>query len=207
MQLIGLTGGIASGKSLVSSRLAEHGAIVVDADLLAREVVEPGTPALERIAAEFGADVIAADGSLDRAALGNLIFADAEKRALLNSITHPAVAELSRQRFAEAAEANPAAIVVYDVPLLVEAGRNSDTPFDLIVVVHAGTETRLRRLMEKRGLNRDEAMHRLNSQASDAERLAVADVVIDNDGGVAETLQQVDALWQQLAERSVSGRT
>jgi dephospho-CoA kinase len=207
MQLIGLTGGIASGKSLVSSRLAEHGAVVVDADLLAREVVEPGMPALARIAAEFGDGVIAADGTLDRAALGAIIFADADKRALLNTITHPAVGELSRQRFAEAAAADPAAIVVYDVPLLVEAGRSNDTRFDLIVVVHASTETRLRRLMDKRGLSRDEAMHRMNSQASDTERLAIADVVIDNDGAVADTLQQVDTLWRQLTGRSVSSPT
>jgi len=204
MQLIGLTGGIASGKSVVAARLAEHGAVVVDADRIAREVVEPGSPALARIAEEFGDEVIASDGSLDRAALGALLFESPEKRAALNAITHPAVGIRSKELFAAAAAADPDAIVVYDVPLLVEAGRVDE--FDLIVVVNASTETRLNRMVELRGMTRDEAMHRLNSQATNTERLAVADVVIDSNGTLEQTLEQADALWEKLSAR-VGGQT
>jgi len=204
MQLIGLTGGIASGKSVVAARLAEHGAVVVDADRIAREVVEPGSPALEQIAREFGGEVIASDGSLDRAALGALIFESPEKRAALNAITHPAVGVRSHELFAAAEAADPDAIVVYDVPLLVEAGRVDE--FDLIVVVNASTETRLSRMIELRGMTRDEAMHRFNSQATNTERLAIADVVIDSNGTLEQTLEQADALWEKLSAR-VGGPT
>ncbi|HUG50718.1 MAG TPA: dephospho-CoA kinase [Terrimesophilobacter sp.] len=200
MYLIGLTGGIASGKSLVAERLAAHGAVHIDADQLARRVVEPGTPALARIAEEFGEAVIRPDGTLDRTAVGALIFRDAERREVLNSITHPAVKALARELIAEAAAHNPHAVVVYDVPLLVEAGVNGDNAFDLIVVVHASLETRIQRLIELRGLTRQEAMHRLNSQATDTERLAVADLVIDNDGDLADTLAQVDRLWERVSD-------
>ncbi len=196
MQLIGLTGGIASGKSVVAARLAEHGAIVVDADRVAREVVEPGTPALARIAEEFGDGVIASDGSLDRAALGAVIFSSPEKRAALNAITHPAVGVRSQELFRAAAAADPDAIVVYDVPLLVDAGRVDE--FDMVVVVNASTETRIARMMELRGMTRDEAMHRINSQATNTERLAIADVVIDSNGTLEQTLEQADALWAKL---------
>jgi dephospho-CoA kinase len=204
MQLIGLTGGIASGKSVVAARLAEHGAVVVDADQVAREVVEPGTPALAKIAKDFGAGVIASDGSLDRAALGSLVFSSPEKRAALNAITHPAVAIRSQQLFAAAAAADPDAIVVYDVPLLVDAGRADE--FDLIAVVNASTETRIARMIELRGMTRDEAMHRINSQATNTERLAIADVVIDSNGSLEQTLTQADALWEKLSAR-VGGQT
>ena len=200
MLLIGLTGGIASGKSVVAARLAEHGAVVVDADRVAREVVEPGTPALARIAEEFGDGVIASDGSLDRAALGALIFSSPELRAALNAITHPAVAIRSQELFAAAAAADPTAIVVYDVPLLVDAGRADE--FDMIVVVNASTETRVNRMVELRGMTRDEAMHRINSQATNTERLAIADVVIDSNGTLEQTLEQTDALWEKLSARA-----
>ena len=200
MQLIGLTGGIASGKSVVAARLAEHGAVVVDADRIAREVVDPGTPALARIAQEFGSAVIRSDGSLDRAALGAVVFSSLEKRQALNAITHPAVAERSHALFEAAEAADPEAIVVYDVPLLVDAGRFDE--FDLIVVVNASTETRIARMVELRGMTRDEALHRLNSQASNTERLAIADVVIDSNGTLEETLQQADALWETLSARA-----
>jgi dephospho-CoA kinase len=200
MQLIGLTGGIASGKSVVAARLAEHGAVVVDADRVAREVVEPGTPALARIAQEFGDAVIASDGSLDRAALGALIFSSPEKRAALNAITHPAVGIRSRELFDAAAAADPDAIVVYDVPLLVDAARTEE--FDLVVVVNASTETRITRMMELRGMTRDEAVHRINSQATNTERLAIADVVIDSNGSLDQTLEQADALWEKLSAPS-----
>lgn len=192
MFLIGLTGGIASGKSLVSSRLVELGAILVDADVLAREVVEPGTPGLVAIAEHFGPGVIAADGTLNRPALGAIIFADPEQREVLNGITHPAVWRRARELF-DAAPKD--AVVVYDVPLLVEGAKGRQLDFDLIVVVDTKAETRLARLVELRGLTPEEAAHRVGSQASDAERLAVADVVIDNNGSIQQTLDQVDSLW------------
>lgn len=198
MYLIGLTGGIASGKSVVAARLAELGAVLVDADVLAREVVEPGTPALAAIAENFGAGVIAPDGSLDRAALGAIIFSDPEKRLALNAITHPAVWRRAKELFAATAEAHPKAVIVYDVPLLVEAAGERPIRFDLVVVVNASTSTRLRRLVELRGLTEGEAKHRLNSQATDAERLAIADVVIDSDGTLEQTLKQADELWARL---------
>lgn len=195
--LIGLTGGIASGKTVVAGRLAEHGAIHIDADQLARQVVEPGTPALAEIAEEFGASVIAPDGSLDRAALGALAFGDSDRLSKLNSITHPAVRKLASELIEAATAADPNAIVVYDVPLLVEASVDKVHRFDLIVVVHAAVETRIERLVTLRGMDRDEAMHRLNSQATDTDRLAIADVVIDSNGTLDETLAQADALYER----------
>jgi dephospho-CoA kinase len=199
MLLVALTGGIASGKSTVAARLREHGAVVVDADQVARDVVAPGEPALARIAEVFGPGVIAADGTLDRAALGAIVFADPEGRATLNAITHPAVLERSRALFAAAAAHDPDAIVVYDIPLLVEAGRHDE--FDLVVVVVAHEETRLARMIESRGMTRDEALGRIRSQATDEQRLAIADVVIDADGSLDETLAQADALWENLRAR------
>lgn len=198
MYLIGLTGGIASGKSVVSARLAERGAVVVDADVLAREVVEPGTPALAAIAETFGPGVIGPDGTLDRPALGAIVFSDAAKRQQLNDITHPAVWNRARQLFAEAESRDPRAVVVYDVPLLVEAAGDRPISFDLVVVVHASAATRLKRLVELRGLTEAEAGHRLSSQATDAERLAVADVVIDSDGALDDTLRQADELFDRV---------
>ena len=203
MYLIGLTGGIASGKSVVSSRFAELGAVVVDADVLAREVVEPGTEALAAIAETFGPAVIAADGRLDRPALGALIFSDAAARLKLNAITHPAVWRRARELFDAAEAADPDAVVVYDVPLLAEAAGERPIRFDRVIVVQASVETRLKRLVQIRGLGEADARRRLASQASDAERLALADDVIDSDGAMEHTLQQVDSLWAKLgAERS-----
>ena len=195
--LIGLTGGIASGKTVVAGRIAEHGVIHIDADKLARQVVEPGTPALAEIAREFGPGVITPDGTLDRAALGAMVFGDPDRLARLNAITHPAVRRLASKLIAEAADADPDAIVVYDVPLLVEASVDKLHPFDLIVVVHADAETRLERLVSLRGFDRDEARHRLNSQATDSDRLAIADVIIDSNGTLDETLAQADALYER----------
>jgi dephospho-CoA kinase len=198
MHLIALTGGIASGKSAVATRLGELGAVIVDADKLAREVVEPGTPALAAIVDHFGSAVIAEDGSLNRPALGAIIFADDAQRAVLNSITHPAVGERARSLFAAAGAADPEAVVVYDVPLLVESGADRASEFDRVVVVHASPETRVDRLVRLRGMNVAEAQSRVSSQASDADRLAVADVVIDSDGTLEHTLDQADALWREL---------
>jgi dephospho-CoA kinase len=199
VQLIGLTGGIASGKSTIALRLAERGAVVVDADRIAREVVEPGEPALAEIAERFGAGVLHADGSLNRPALGGIVFSDEDARLALNSITHPAVLRASTARFEEAGAADPDAVVVYDVPLLVESA--NEYPFDLIVVANAAAETRIRRLVTLRGMDPAEAERRIRSQASDEERLAVADVVIDTDGSLAQTTEQTDALWERLTGR------
>ena len=207
MYLIGLTGGIASGKSTVARRLAELGAVHVDADVLAREVVEPGTPALAEIAETFGPSVINPDGSLNRAALGAIIFSDPERRATLNAITHPAVWRRAKQLFDAAQAHDRNAVVVYDVPLLVEASADRPMRFDLIVVVHADTETRLSRLVELRGMTRAEASHRLNSQATDTERLAIADVVIDSNGTLEHTLAQTDELWAMAHASALSAQT
>jgi dephospho-CoA kinase len=196
VQLIAVTGGIASGKSAVSARLAEHGAVVVDADRLAREVVEPGTPALARIAEEFGPEFLTPEGALDRARLGALIFGDPERRHALNAITHPAIGARSHELFAAAAAADPDAVVVYDVPLLVDADRTGE--FDLVVAVVADPAERVRRMVELRGMDRDDAERRIAAQASDAERVAIADVVIDANGSLDDTLAQADALWNRL---------
>lgn len=201
MYLIGLTGGIASGKSIVARRLADHGAMHIDADDLARQVVEPGEPALAEIEREFGPGVIDVEGRLDRAALASLIFSDPERRRALNAITHPAVKKRAHELMVEAEAADPHAVIVYDVPLLVDAKVDTDHDFDLIVVVNAHTQTRLNRLVELRGLSREEALHRLNSQVSDTERLAIADVVIDSNGTLEETLSQADALWGSVMQQ------
>jgi dephospho-CoA kinase len=203
MLLVGLTGGIASGKSVVAARLAEHGAVVVDADAIAREVVEPGTPALARIAEEFGPGVIAADGSLDRPALGAIVFADPAKLAALNGITHPAVLELSQRRFAEAGAADPEAIVVYDVPLLSEVRGRAE--FDVVVVVSAPEETRIERMVTLRGMSREEAGRRIRSQVGEEQRRALADHLIESGGTLDETLAQADAVWAELRQRAVGG--
>lgn len=195
MQLIGLTGGIASGKSTVARRFAEHGAVVIDADALARDVVALGTPGLDAVIAEFGEGVCAADGSLDRAALGAIVFADEAARRRLEAIVHPAIQEEFQRRLTAASADNPDAIVVYDVPLLVET--QSPHPYDLVVVVHAGRERQIERLLTLRGLDRQAAEARIDAQVSDADRLARADVVIDTSGSLAHTVEQVDALWSE----------
>lgn len=194
MYLIGLTGGIASGKSTIAARFAAHGAVVIDADVLSREVVEPGTPGLAAIAQRFGSDVIGPDGALDRAALGSIVFADDEARADLNAIVHPEVKRRSQARITEASN-DPGAVVVYDVPLLVETGRADE--FDLVVVASAPEDERARRLVELRGLDRGEAERRIAAQATEDQRTAVADVVIDTAGSLEQTLGQVDAVWHR----------
>jgi len=200
VHLIGLTGGIASGKSAVAQRLASHGAVVIDADMLARDVVEPGTPGLAAIAERFGSAVIAPDGRLDRAALGAIVFGDERARLDLNAITHPRVKTLALQLMTEADAADPDAIVVYDVPLLLEASSQEGYHrFEKIVVVSADPATRIRRLVELRGMSETEATRRIASQATDAERLAIADVVIDSNGTLEQTLAQADDLWERLA--------
>jgi dephospho-CoA kinase len=199
MKLVAVTGGIASGKSTVGKRLAELGAVLVDADVLAREVVEPGTAGLAAIEQAFGASVISADGSLNRPALGAIIFADANKREQLNAITHPAIWGRARERFEAAESADPDVVIVYDVPLLAEAKGDRRMAFDVIVVVDADIQRRIDRMVELRGMSRAEAEGRLRAQASDADRLKLADVVIDANGSLDHTLEQTDALWRELS--------
>ena len=190
---IGLTGGIGSGKSTVAARLAELGATVIDADAIAREVLAPGTPGLAEVAERFGADLIGPDGALDRSALGQVVFADPQALADLNAITHPRIG----QRTAELmAAAGPDATVVYDVPLLVENDLASG--FDAVLVVEAPLKVRLERLAG-RGMDRETAESRIAQQATDAQRRAVATVVLDNSGGLDELTEQVDRAWRAVA--------
>ena len=204
MDVIGLTGGIAAGKSAVAARLAELGAIVIDADRLAREVVEPGTPGLAAIAHRFGDAVLAPDGSLDRARLGSIVFANDSARRDLNAIVHPEVQRRYGELVAEAFARDADAIVVYDVPLLAEVRAASE--FALVVVVDAPPEVRLDRLVNLRGMDRADARARIEAQVPDAERRAMADVVIDSSGTLEHTIEQVDALWERLvAQRAVGG--
>lgn len=189
---IGLTGGIGSGKSTVSRRLAELGAIVVDADLVAREVVEPGEPALAQIRERFGDRVFDAKGALDRPALGRVVFGDPEALAALEGITHPAIWARTAEKFAEARESG-AAVGVHDMPLLVEKGMAPD--YHLVVVVDTDEGIRLQRLVEQRGMPEDEARSRIIAQASDEQRREVADVLLDNNGPPEMLGAAVDELW------------
>jgi len=191
---VGLTGGVASGKSTVSAILDELGAVVIDADLLAREAVAPGTDGLAAVVAAFGDGVLAADGSLDRPAVGALVFADVGQRRTLEGIIHPRV----RARAAEIeAEAPPGAVVVHDIPLLTETGQ-ADL-FDAVVVVDVPVETQLDRMVELRGLSRQEAQARVAAQASRDERLAIATHVVDNTGTLEELRDRVAEVYADLA--------
>ena len=196
MITVGLTGGIGSGKSEVTRRLAELGAAVIDADLVAREVVEPGTEGLRRIVEEFGEQVLRPDGTLDRPALGVRVFSDPEALAALNAIVHPLVGRRTGE-LQEQARASGAAVLVHDVPLLVENGLGP--LYDVVVVVAADPQTQLDRLVRLRGMREEDARQRLAAQAPLADKLAVATHVIDNDGSLDELVPQVDALWRRLA--------
>jgi dephospho-CoA kinase len=188
---IGLTGGIGSGKSTVSALLAARGAVVIDADRIARQVVEPGTPGLAAVAEAFGPGVLTPDGSLDRPALAAIVFADPAAREKLDGIVHPLV----RSRAAELAAAAPEdAVVVHDVPLLVETGQAGS--YDLVLVVQADPDTRIDRLV-RRGLTEEDARARIAAQASDEQRRAVADVVLENDGTPDDLAEQVDRFWAE----------
>ena len=195
MKKVGLTGGIGSGKSTVANMLAKEGFTVVDADQIAREIMEPGSPVLAEVADEFGADLLGDDGALDRGELARRAFATTEDTKRLNAITHPAIRAESERRFAAAEEAGEQA-VIYDMPLLVDLGLNED--MDLTVVVDVDKEERIRRLVDKRGLDEADARSRMAQQIDDAARLAAADVVIDNNGPLEALKPQVTQLAEKI---------
>jgi len=192
--LVGLTGGIGSGKSAVAVLLAEHGAHVIDADKVAREVVAAGTSGRDQIVAEFGAEVLGEDGSLDRARLAEIVFTDPQARQKLNAIVHPLVAE---RLAATLAQDGSDGVVVYDVPLLVEGSVQDRHDFDLILVVEAPEQVRIERLVRNRGMTEGQIRARMASQASDEQRRAVADVVIINDGDRGELSAAVEDVWRE----------
>lgn len=196
---VGLTGGIAAGKSAVARRLVELGAVLIDADAIARAVLEPGTPGLAEVVAAFGPGILDDAGALDRPALGALVFADESKRQVLNSIVHPRVrAEAERLRAAAAGDA----VVVQDIPLLVESGQAGN--FDVVLVVAAPQAERLRRMVEDRGMAEADARARIAAQATDEQRAAVADVVINNSGTLEELRQRVNEIWETHIAPSTS---
>jgi dephospho-CoA kinase len=208
MLRVGLTGGIGSGKSEVSRRLTSHGAVLIDADVAARQVVVPGSPGLRQIAAAFGHDVLRPDGSLDRERLGAAVFGDPGLRSKLNEIVHPLVrqwmdtAERAALQAATASQ-TPSLVVVHDVPLLAESrGKGS---FDVVIVVDVPPELQVERLVSLRGMTPDQARARMAAQASREPRLAVADVVIDNAGSLADLDVRVSEVWSYLQRRSVAG--
>jgi dephospho-CoA kinase len=196
----GLTGGIGSGKSEVSRRLAAHGAVVIDADVAARAVVAPGTPGLARVAEAFGAGVLGPDGALDRDRLGAIVFADPASRTTLNRIVHPLVGEWMRAAEQAAVAAAPdGLIIVHDVPLLAENRRSGD--FDLVIVVDVPPELQFERLVSRRGMTPEQARARMAAQATREQRLAVADLVIDNSGSLADLDCRVADVWADLQRR------
>ncbi|MFI9583073.1 dephospho-CoA kinase [Streptomyces sp. NPDC052236] len=197
MLSVGLTGGIGAGKSEVSRLLVSYGAVLIDADKIAREVVEPGTPGLAAVVDAFGPEILTADGTLDRPKLGSIVFSDADRLARLNAIVHPLVGARSRQ-LERAAEAD--AVVVHDVPLLTE--NNLAALYDVVVVVDASPKTQLDRLVRQRGMPESEARSRMAAQATREQRLAIADLVIDNDGPLEDLEPRVREVWTELTRRA-----
>lgn len=200
MILVGLTGGIGSGKSTVSAMLASRGADVIDADAIVHELQAPGQPVLAAIVERFGSDVLAADGSLDRAALADLVFTDDAALADLNAIVHPAVGAEIARRLEEAARSDD--VVVLDVPLLVESGRDD---MAALIVVDLDPEVAVARAVEQRGMREADVRARIARQASREDRLARADVVIDNGGSLAELEARVDEVWAEMQELPPTG--
>ena len=195
MLRIGLTGGIGAGKSTVSATFSELGGIVVDGDVIAREVVEPGTDGLASLVETFGEGILQPDGALDRSALAAIAFSDDQKRAALNGIVHPLVAHRRSELIASALEASDNPVIIEDIPLLVES---SMAPlFPLVVIVHADEELRVRRLTEYRGFSQEDARARIAAQASEEQRRAVADVWLDNSGSAGELVESTRALWRE----------
>ncbi|HVL82548.1 MAG TPA: dephospho-CoA kinase [Actinomycetota bacterium] len=199
MYVVGLTGGIGTGKTTVARMLADRGAEVIDADVLAREVIARGTPGFDEVVEAFGASVVGADGSLDRRAIASLVFSDDEARARLNAIVHPKVYERIAARLAELSATD--AIVVLDVPLLLESSSGSREAVAEVIVVVASEENALDRVVQ-RGLDRDDARARMRAQLPIEEKVRMADHVVSNDGGLPELEEQVDALWQQLLAKA-----
>lgn len=197
MLKVGLTGGIGAGKSEVSRLLVSHGGVLIDADRIAREVVAPGTPGLAAVVEAFGEDVLAPDGSLDRPKLGSIVFADPEKLAVLNEIVHPLVGRRSRELETAAADD---AVVIHDVPLLAENALAA--LYDLVIVVDASPETQLDRLVRLRGMTEDDARARMAAQATREKRLAIADIVIDNDVPLEALERRVQDVWAELVRRA-----
>jgi len=201
---VGLTGGIGSGKSEVARRLAERGAVVIDADAAAREVVVPGSPGLARIAAAFGEGVLRPDGSLDRERLGQKVFADPGLRATLNAIVHPLVRTWMEEaeRAAVRAAPPPGPVIVHDVPLLAES--RGKAGFDVVIVVDVPPELQVERLVRLRGMAADQARARMAAQASREQRLAVADIVIDNSGSLEDLDRRIAEVWADLERRAAA---
>ncbi|MFD2080357.1 dephospho-CoA kinase [Actinopolymorpha cephalotaxi] len=200
---VGLTGGIGSGKSEVARRLAAHGAVVIDADRLAREVVAPGTDGLAAVVEAFGEAVLGSDGALDRPALGRRVFADAGVRRRLEGIIHPRVRARAAELERAAVAANPDAVVVHDIPLLVETGQQGG--FDEVIVVDVPEEVQIDRLTSVRGISVDDARARAAAQASRDERRAAATVVVDNSGSLADLDARVEELWRRLRSAASGG--
>ncbi|OFL71069.1 dephospho-CoA kinase [Corynebacterium sp. HMSC063G05] len=194
MLKVGLTGGMGSGKSTVARRFAELGAVIIDADQIARDVVEPGEPALAELAEAFGGGILLDDGSLNRGELAKRAFVSAEKTELLNSITHPRIEQRTEEQFNAAGDA----IIVFDSPLLIEMGQSEAQ--DLVVVVHTPVEVRLDRLVESRGVDREDAKQRIAKQISDDKRLQFADVVLENSGTEEDLVRQVDRIWERIIQ-------
>lgn len=194
MLKVGLTGGMGSGKSTVARRFAELGAVIIDADQIARDVVEPGEPALAELAEAFGEGILLDDGSLNRGELAKRAFVSAEKTELLNSITHPRIEQRTEEQFIAAGDA----IIVFDSPLLIEMGQSEAQ--DLVVVVHTPVEVRLDRLVESRGVDREDAKQRIAKQISDDKRLQFADVVLENSGTEEDLVRQVDRIWERIIQ-------
>ncbi|KAA9221577.1 MULTISPECIES: dephospho-CoA kinase [Corynebacterium] len=194
MLKVGLTGGMGSGKSTVARRFAELGAVIIDADQIARDVVEPGEPALAELAEAFGEGILLDDGSLNRGELAKRAFVSAEKTELLNSITHPRIEQRTEEQFNAAGDA----IIVFDSPLLIEMGQSEAQ--DLVVVVHTPVEVRLDRLVESRGVDREDAKQRIAKQISDDKRLQFADVVLENSGTEEDLVRQVDRIWERIIQ-------
>ncbi|MFF3456065.1 dephospho-CoA kinase [Streptomyces sp. NPDC002730] len=199
MLKVGLTGGIGAGKSEVSRLLVSYGAVLIDADKIAREVVEPGTPGLAAVVEAFGPDILAADGTLDRPRLGSIVFSDPDRLAALNAIVHPLVGARSMEL---EGTAGPDAVVIHDVPLLTE--NNLATLYDLVIVVDASPETQLDRLVRLRGMAESEARARMAAQATREQRRAIADLVIDNDGPLEQLEPQVRKVWAELTQRAAA---
>lgn len=202
MTTIALTGGIASGKSTIANRLRELGAEILDADAFAREAVRPGTPGLARLVERYGDDLLLEDGTLDRPKLAAIIFGDEQEREAVNGILHPEIRRLTAERLEAIRADDPEAIVVHDIPLLVEARHNYD--YDEIWVAEAPAEVRIQRLVESRDMPEDEARARVEAQAGDDERRALADVLIDTTGTIEETLARVEEEFARVQAGEIS---